>query len=71
LTSRNADAGSTAALTLPGITIFLKLENLQPWGSFKIRPAVNAGGGNVVCIVSGGNIDAAKFGAIMNGQIPF
>ena len=21
--------------------IFLKLENLQPWGSFKIRPAVN------------------------------
>jgi len=27
---------------LPGTTIFLKLENLQPWGSFKIRPALNA-----------------------------
>src|SRR5258708_1025007 len=26
---------------LPGAKIFLKLENLQPWGSFKIRPAVN------------------------------
>ena len=26
---------------LPGAQIFLKLENLQPWGSFKIRPAVN------------------------------
>src|SRR5258708_24955360 len=26
---------------LPGTSIFLKLENLQPWGSFKIRPAVN------------------------------
>jgi threonine dehydratase len=27
---------------LPGAKIFLKLENLQPWGSFKIRAAVNA-----------------------------
>jgi threonine dehydratase len=27
---------------LPGTSIFLKLENLQPWGSFKIRAAVNA-----------------------------
>jgi threonine dehydratase len=27
---------------LPGTNIFLKLENLQPWGSFKIRPALNA-----------------------------
>jgi threonine dehydratase len=26
---------------LPGTNIFLKLENLQPWGSFKIRAAVN------------------------------
>jgi threonine dehydratase len=26
---------------LPGANIFLKLENLQPWGSFKIRAAVN------------------------------
>ena len=26
---------------LPGKKVFLKLENLQPWGSFKIRPAVN------------------------------
>ena len=27
---------------LPGANFFLKLENLQPWGSFKIRAAVNA-----------------------------
>jgi threonine dehydratase len=27
---------------LPDTVIYLKLENLQPWGSFKIRPAVNA-----------------------------
>jgi threonine dehydratase len=26
----------------PGMNVFLKLENLQPWGSFKIRPALNA-----------------------------
>jgi threonine dehydratase len=30
-----------------------------------------AGKGNIVCIVSGGNIDAAKLGAILNGQSPF
>jgi threonine dehydratase len=27
---------------ITGTHIFLKLENLQPWGSFKIRPAINA-----------------------------
>jgi threonine dehydratase len=30
-----------------------------------------AGGGNIVCVVSGGNIDAVKLGAILNGQDPF
>jgi threonine dehydratase len=30
-----------------------------------------AGKGNIVCIVSGGNIDAAKLGAILNGQSRF
>ena len=30
-----------------------------------------AGSGKIVCIVSGGNIDAAKLGAILNGQNPF
>jgi threonine dehydratase len=29
------------AADLPGVNIYLKLENLQPLGSFKIRPAVN------------------------------
>jgi threonine dehydratase len=33
--------------------------------------AGHAGGGNIVCIISGGNIDAAKLGAILNGEIPF
>ena len=27
---------------LPGVNLCLKLENLQPWGSFKIRAALNA-----------------------------
>jgi threonine dehydratase len=30
-----------------------------------------AGTGNIVCLVSGGNIDASKLGAILNGQSPF
>jgi threonine dehydratase len=33
--------------------------------------AGRCGKGNVVCIVSGGNIDAPKLGAILNGQSPF
>jgi threonine dehydratase len=30
-----------------------------------------AGKGNIVCIISGGNMDAAKLGAILNGESPF
>jgi threonine dehydratase len=30
-----------------------------------------AGTGEIVCIISGGNIDAAKLGTILNGQNPF
>ncbi len=30
-----------------------------------------AGTGNIICIVSGGNIDLPKLGAILNGQSPF
>ncbi len=33
--------------------------------------AGRAGTGDIVCIVSGGNIDAPKLGAILNGQRPF
>ena len=33
--------------------------------------AGRCGNGNIVCIVSGGNIDASKLGAILNGQSPF
>ncbi len=33
--------------------------------------AGQAGNGNIVCVVSGGNIDAAKLGAILNGRSPF
>jgi threonine dehydratase len=33
--------------------------------------AGQAGKGNIVCIISGGNMDAAKLGAILNGQSPF
>jgi threonine dehydratase len=39
--------------------------------STAIAVAGRAGGGNIVCIVSGGNIDAPKLGAILNGQMPF
>lgn len=33
--------------------------------------AGQAGKGNIVCIISGGNLDAARLGAILNGQNPF
>jgi threonine dehydratase len=33
--------------------------------------AGRCGQGNIICIVSGGNIDASKLGAILNGQSPF
>jgi threonine dehydratase len=33
--------------------------------------AGHAGKGNIICIISGGNIDAHKLGAILNGQNPF
>jgi len=33
--------------------------------------AGHAGKGNIICIVSGGNIDPSKLGAILNGQSPF
>jgi threonine dehydratase len=29
-----------------------------------------AGGGKIVCVVSGGNIDPAKLAVILNGNIP-
>jgi threonine dehydratase len=46
---------------------------VEPAGAASLAAALAglAGKGNVVCIVSGGNIDAAKFGAILNGQSPF
>jgi threonine dehydratase len=42
-------------------------------GAVSVAAALGAkaGKGNVVCIVSGGNIDAAKLGAILGGQNPF
>jgi threonine dehydratase len=33
--------------------------------------AGQCGKGNIICIVSGGNIDPSKLGAILNGQSPF
>jgi threonine dehydratase len=33
--------------------------------------AGQAGKGNIICIISGGNIDAPKLGAILNGRSPF
>jgi threonine dehydratase len=44
----------------------------EPAGAAAVAAALaGAGSGNVVCIVSGGNIDAPKLGAILNGQNPF
>jgi threonine dehydratase len=44
----------------------------EPAGAASVAAALaGAGRGNVVCIVSGGNIDASKLGAILNGQNPF
>ena len=33
--------------------------------------AGQAGKGNIICIISGGNIDALKLGAILDGRSPF
>jgi threonine dehydratase len=38
--------------------------------SVAVAMAGQAGEGNIVCIVSGGNIDPSKLGAILNGQSP-
>ena len=45
----------------------------EPAGAASVAAAAAglAGTGTVVCIVSGGNIDAAKLAAIINGQCPF
>jgi threonine dehydratase len=45
----------------------------EPAGAASVAAALagHAGQGNIVCIVSGGNIDASKLGAILNGQSPF
>jgi glutaryl-CoA dehydrogenase len=52
---------------LPGSTVGLK----APLSCLTQARYGIAGGGNIVCIISGGNIDAAKLGAILNGEIPF
>jgi threonine dehydratase len=44
-----------------------------PAGAASVAAAMagRAGKGNIICIVSGGNIDAPKLGAILNGRSPF
>jgi threonine dehydratase len=39
--------------------------------SVAVAIAGRCGQGNIICIVSGGNIDAPKLGAILNGESPF
>jgi threonine dehydratase len=41
-------------------------------GASSVAAAIagKAGGGKIVCVVSGGNIDAAKLAAILTGQLP-
>ncbi|MGH9399194.1 MAG: pyridoxal-phosphate dependent enzyme, partial [Thermoanaerobaculia bacterium] len=34
------------------------------------KPASGAGGGKIVCVVSGGNIDPGKLAKILDGQVP-
>jgi threonine dehydratase len=36
-----------------------------------LKLSVDLPGVNIICIVSGGNIDAPKLGAILNGESPF
>jgi threonine dehydratase len=45
----------------------------EPAGAVSVAAALagHAGKGNIVCIVSGGNIDAAKLAVILNGRSPF
>jgi len=45
----------------------------EPAGAASVAAALTGcvGGGNVVCIISGGNIDQAKLGAILDGRNPY
>jgi threonine dehydratase len=68
----------TARVTLPEIAAAIRLLALKHRiitdgaGAAAVAAALSgrAGQGDIVCIVSGGNIDAAKLALILNGQDP-
>jgi threonine dehydratase len=72
-------ADQAVCASFPAITEAIRLLALrhriiaEPAGAASVAAALagSAGRGKVVCIVSGGNIDAPKLGAILNGQNPF
>lgn len=77
LVQRTVDGSACASFTgiADAIRLLARRHHViaEPAGAASVAAAMagQAGKGNVVCIVSGGNIDAAKLGAILNGQTPF
>ncbi|MGQ0601105.1 MAG: threonine ammonia-lyase [Anaerolineales bacterium] len=76
LVSRVLDGGFSVSLSDTAAAIRLMIERnrvvAEGAGALAVAAALSgkAGGGRVVCIVSGGNIDSAKVAQILNGEVP-
>jgi threonine dehydratase len=77
LVRQNADAAACASFDelTEAIRLLAARHHViaEPAGvaSLAVALAGHAGTGTIVCIISGGNIDASKLGAILDGQSPY
>jgi threonine dehydratase len=76
LASRLLDGSCVVSVAQAAAAVRLLVERnrvvAEGAGAASVAAALDgkAGGGNVVCVVSGGNIDASKLAAILSGQLP-
>jgi threonine dehydratase len=76
LVSRLLDGSRVVPLVAVVAAVRLLLERnrvlAEGAGALPVAAAVSepAGGGPIVCVVSGGNLDTAKLGAILRGEVP-
>jgi threonine dehydratase len=77
LLEQMADAAASVSFTQIADTVRLLAQRhhviAEAAGAAALAAAMTgqAGKGNIVCIISGGNIDPAKLAAILNGESPF